>query len=133
MPDTSASSARPLNLEGKELVALVLDSSIELAFGRDRKFRIRIEVPLVIEDAGISTSIVYAPLSNQPPTGLDLIARLIGHRTTRSEAGQDGSLRLTFDTASPTELEVSASDQYEAWTFTSPDGVLVSLPGGGLG
>jgi hypothetical protein len=74
---------------------------------------------------------MFDPSKREAISGMDPLARLCGALITEARAETSGRIYLGFSTGS--SLTVEPDEEYEAWTLTSPSGVLVSLPGGGLG
>lgn len=62
--------------------------------------------------------------------GLAYLLPLLNNQVTQAQAGEDGSLTLTFGT---TTLRCESDSHDEAWNYSGPDrSLVVSMPGGGL-
>jgi hypothetical protein len=105
---------------------LRFDNSVTLLF--DQGVEVRIEQPLVLHrDDG-------SQVHMDPEGDHGLLAPILELGRSVAQGGlafDDGPLELIF--ARGSRLSVGASEAYEAWQISGPQGVLVaSLPGGGL-
>jgi hypothetical protein len=116
---------------GLPVTAITLDSSVQVHLGDQREFALRIERDFELADAAATTRVCFAPFDGDPPTGLDKLAGIVNATVQDSFAGRDGSLRVGLSNG--LVLRVAPDQEYESWTLAGPGGVLVSLPGGGLG
>lgn len=116
-----------LPLSGSTITQCCFDLAVELHLcGTGWVFRL--EQPFTIADAGGHVEhIVPEELIN-----CDLVVNTtLNAAVGRARAFKNGRLELRL--AAGGSVEVSASEDFEAWTGTGPDGIkLVSIPGGGL-
>jgi hypothetical protein len=120
-----------LGLVGRSVAAITLDTSVAIIIGEDRENTLRVERAFRLDVDGAVVTVEFSPIDGVVPRGLDTLATVIGSVVTGSEARADGSLIVSF--WNEVTLTVEPDENYEAWTLTGPSGVLVSLPGGGLG
>jgi hypothetical protein len=96
--------------------------------GDDDAFELRIEQPFVLALPGLELRL--DPQGD--PRALAPALSLLHAEVVDATAFADGRLVVRF--AGGNELRVSASSDYQAWTFAGPYGLrLVSIPGGDLG
>lgn len=113
-------------LVGRALVAYTADYTLQLQFSDD--YFVRIETPFTLELPG--NRIALSP-ENDSPESFEPIAAIVGHSITEWAVDDDGALRITFGDSARFVIEPDAD--YESWTVSGPDGMLVvCTPGGEL-
>lgn len=125
-----------LLVDGMQVTQCCFDYQISLLFWRS-------------EPRGIPDTTVYLRISNdftlttqgethclrtpdeEDPLALGIVISLFLKTVRSMKVFKSGRLELCF--TDDTELFVDPSDKYEAWTMNTPEGVVISHPGGGVG
>jgi hypothetical protein len=114
-----------------ELKAIRLDSSVQLLFGPEEEFDLRIERPFLLTLAtGQSVHVRFMPFADNQPEGITALSRLVTRSVRHATANVDGTLKLEFDNG--TRLYAPHGDGFEAWTLAGHGYLRISLPSGGL-
>lgn len=129
-----ADASLTLESVGQRLLLLAIAGGIEMQFGLrlggTLPYTLRIERPFSFRDALGETSVDYRDSTEQGLAILGRVGATLGSYCTHAVMEPEESLRVQFSNGS--SLYVPVDPQFEAWTFTGPEGVLVSHPGGAI-
>jgi hypothetical protein len=115
-----------IDLRGQTLTDLVADSTARLTFTGDFFIRLESTFTLTMQGQVVSLTPDTDPLEAFSPMQV-----LVERAVTAATISDDGTLTLTFDDGS--EIVAQPDIQYEAWTLTGPNRlIIVCMPGGDL-
>lgn len=128
----NASSSIVDHLIDTEVVEIKLYGGIEVVFGEERDSALQIECDFLIVRGNSTKKVHFAPAYGDESSGLDDLASTFRQTVIASVANEDGDLTLDFSNS--VRLIVEHDDNFEAWNLSSHSrGIIISLPGGGLG
>lgn len=123
-----------LSLEsvGQRVLLVAVAGGIEMQFGLrlggTLPYTLRIESPFFFRGGLGETSVDFRDASEQGLATLGRVGATLGSYCTRAVMEPEESLRMQFSNGS--SIYVPVDPQFEAWTFSGPEGILVSHPGG---
>ncbi|SEA74320.1 MULTISPECIES: DUF6188 family protein [unclassified Mycobacterium] len=115
-----------IDFSGLTLSELCVDFTARLYFTAEHF--VRIEGSFTLDAQGKS---LYLTPDTDRPEAFETMYSLVGKRVSTSRISDNGSLSLEFEDGS--QIVVEPDKEYEAWTATGPDGlVIVCMAGGEL-
>lgn len=115
-----------IDMRGQVLTDLRIEYSVALNF--NAQYAVLLGGSFTLNAQGATHN--FTP-DVDPPDALAPMTNLLGQRVTEAVIGDDGSLSIAFDDGAC--LHAGPDAEYEAWTLSGPEGLLiVSMPGGAL-
>ena len=112
-------------LSGCEVTRLEFDWAIGIQLGSgDDRYYLRIESPFVLLREGANESLVVPDI----PSTVGEVISVLRQQVVQLEVFDDGHLEVQL---TPSRISVPATEDYEPWELTGPNGLrVVSIPGG---